>query len=79
MQHPCHTTSSSFDGGPWMAAKKSLPGEVPRANFPSRNDPKSPSPRRLAREMGGATACGQMVGELPGGDMHMATGGWCNG
>mmetsp|Transcript_24048 Transcript_24048/g.56986 ORF Transcript_24048/g.56986 Transcript_24048/m.56986 type:complete len:241 (-) Transcript_24048:68-790(-) len=26
---------------------------APRANFPSRNDPKSPSPRRLVREMGG--------------------------
>eukprot|EP00434_Breviolum_minutum_P013362 symbB.v1.2.011774.t1/scaffold750.1/size323489/26 len=33
--------------------KRSPPGEAPRANFPSRNDPKSPSPRRLAREMGG--------------------------
>ena len=30
-------------------------GEAPRANFPSRNDPKSPSPRRLVREMGGAS------------------------
>ncbi|CAL1162454.1 unnamed protein product [Cladocopium goreaui] len=33
--------------------KRSPPGEAPRANFPSRNDPKSPSPRRLVREMGG--------------------------
>ncbi|CAK9059383.1 Uncharacterized protein SCF082_LOCUS31467 [Durusdinium trenchii] len=35
------------------AAFAGLPGEAPRANFPSRNDPKSPSPRRLLRDMGG--------------------------
>eukprot|EP00439_Symbiodinium_sp_Y106_P015057 s3068_g2.t1 len=32
--------------------RKRSPSDAPRANFPSRNDPKSPSPRRLVREMG---------------------------